>query len=131
DVDHDAVEAFGARTARVAAHDDDDAEFRTHDAVLFATDSDFLESSAIRRLFKRNACVAHDAVLFEMTPVTTEPPQSPTASTRDDEDERETPCAWCFPSEDELRKYRPVSRLLHKYKCYMMMVVFIVVVSLL
>ncbi|KAI8612420.1 hypothetical protein BC830DRAFT_562341 [Chytriomyces sp. MP71] len=128
DVDHDAVDEFGARTAHVAAHDD--ADFSTHDAVLFATDSDFLESSAIRRLFKLNACVAQDAVLFEMTPVTTEPPQSPTASTRYDEDEHETPCAWCFPSEDELRKYRPVSRLLHKYKCYMMMVVFIVMVSL-
>lgn len=44
------------------------------DAVLFATDTDFLEQSKIRLFFKANAIVPEDAMLFKMKPYTGEEP---------------------------------------------------------
>jgi len=43
-----------------------DLDLEVYDAVLFATDDDFLEKSKIRAIFKKNACVPEDAKLFEM-----------------------------------------------------------------
>ncbi|KAI8833109.1 hypothetical protein BJ741DRAFT_612899 [Chytriomyces cf. hyalinus JEL632] len=114
---------------------DTDTEFTAYDAVLFGTDNDFLEDSKIRRIFKDNAVSADEAVLFEMTPVTSEPPESPVSPNhrrRDhDDDDEESPCEWCFPGEEQLRKYGPISRFIHRFKCYGMMVVFIVMIALL
>jgi hypothetical protein len=44
------------------------------DAVLFATDTDFLEQSKVRLMFKMNAIVEEDAMLFKMKPFTGEEP---------------------------------------------------------
>jgi len=43
-----------------------DLDLEVYDAVLFATDDDFLEKSKIRAVFKKNACTPEDAKLFEM-----------------------------------------------------------------
>jgi hypothetical protein len=46
----------------------------TWDAVLFATDDDFLSSSAIRKMFLENALCVEDSTLFEMKEYTGEEP---------------------------------------------------------
>ncbi|KAJ3056355.1 hypothetical protein HDU99_007416 [Rhizoclosmatium hyalinum] len=104
-------------------------EITTYDAILFATDDDFLESSRIRAVFRDNAVLPEEAKLFEMTPVTSEPPASPEHGHFDDEEI--SACEWCFPSQTELAKYSPFSRFFHKYKCYMILIVFIVMLALL
>jgi len=43
-----------------------DIDIEIYDAVLFATDDDFLEKSKIRAIFKKNAVTPEDAKLFEM-----------------------------------------------------------------
>ncbi|OUM62472.1 hypothetical protein PIROE2DRAFT_61878 [Piromyces sp. E2] len=43
-----------------------DIDLEMYDAVLFATDDDFLEKSKIRAIFKKNAVAPEDAKLFEM-----------------------------------------------------------------
>jgi hypothetical protein len=43
-----------------------DIDIEMFDAVLFATDDDFLEKSKIRSIFKKNAITPEDAKLFEM-----------------------------------------------------------------
>lgn len=43
-----------------------DIDVEMYDAVLFATDDDFLEKSKIRAIFKKNAVSPEDAKLFEM-----------------------------------------------------------------
>ncbi|KAJ3349895.1 hypothetical protein GGF32_005183 [Allomyces javanicus] len=48
----------------------DDAVF--YDAVLIATDNDFLESAAVRAVFRDNALSPSDAALFELPPYTGE-----------------------------------------------------------
>ncbi|RKO88185.1 hypothetical protein BDK51DRAFT_34766 [Blyttiomyces helicus] len=45
------------------------SDVTVYDAVLFATDVDFLESSKIRAVFRFNALTSEDAALFEMPPV--------------------------------------------------------------
>ncbi len=40
-----------------------------YDAWLFATDTDFLENSNIRKIFRDNAVVSEDAALFSMPEV--------------------------------------------------------------
>ncbi|ORY47667.1 hypothetical protein BCR33DRAFT_764075 [Rhizoclosmatium globosum] len=103
-------------------------EITTYDAILFATDDDFLESSRIRAVFRDNAVLPEEAKLFEMTPVTSEPPASPEHGHFDDDEI--SACEWCFPSQTELAKYSPFSRFFHKYKCYMILIVFIVMLAL-
>jgi hypothetical protein len=44
-----------------------------YDAILFATDSDFLEQSACRATFKANAINMEEAQLLEMAPFNGEP----------------------------------------------------------
>jgi hypothetical protein len=43
-----------------------------YEAVLIATDGDFLDMSSVRSIFRENALQKSDAVLFEMPPVTEE-----------------------------------------------------------
>jgi len=43
-----------------------DIDIEIFDAVLFATDDDFLEKSKVRSIFKKNAVTPEDAKLFEM-----------------------------------------------------------------
>jgi len=43
-----------------------DMDIEIYDAVLFATDDDFLEKSKIRAIFRKNAVTPEDAKLFEM-----------------------------------------------------------------
>jgi len=43
-----------------------DIDLEMYDAILFATDDDFLEKSKIRAIFKKNAIQPDDAKLFEM-----------------------------------------------------------------
>jgi len=48
------------------SNDVSDIDLDMYDAVLFATDDDFLEKSKIRAIFKKNAVTPEDAKLFEM-----------------------------------------------------------------
>ncbi|KAJ3242309.1 hypothetical protein HDU81_005061 [Chytriomyces hyalinus] len=118
-----------------------DKQFTAYQAILFATDNDFLEDSKVRRVFKDNAVAPEEAALFEMTPVTSEIPESPVSDRHrhhhrhdrreNDEEDEDTSCQWCFPKEEQLLKYGPVSRFVHRFKCYGLLVVFIVVIALL
>jgi hypothetical protein len=83
-----------------------------YDAVLIATDSDFLETSRIRQMFRDNAVNPSDAVLFEMPPYTGEDPQI-RARINDD-----LVCDFCLPTEAQLRHRSPWVRFFHEYKCY-------------
>ncbi|KAJ3088081.1 hypothetical protein HK100_008159 [Physocladia obscura] len=124
----------------------------TIDAVLFATDDDFLESAKIRAVFRANAIVPDEAKLFEMTPVTSElssgSPSSSEAQRRhrrrrrrdgdveteeaeDENDEDSMACDWCFPREDELKKHHGIIRLFYRYKCYLLLIAFFAVLIVL
>ncbi|ORX55226.1 hypothetical protein BCR36DRAFT_581272 [Piromyces finnis] len=71
-----------------------DIDLDMYDAVLFATDDDFLEKSKIRAIFKKNAVTADDAKLFEM-------PEYKGATNYDDGQlllyDDATLCDICFP----------------------------------
>jgi len=71
-----------------------DIDIEVYDAVLFATDDDFLEKSKIRAIFKKNAVQPDDAKLFEM-------PEYKGASNFDENQlvlyDDATLCDICFP----------------------------------
>ncbi|KAJ3407544.1 hypothetical protein HDU80_008462 [Chytriomyces hyalinus] len=150
--DYDRVNPFGSPVKKdfdeaVVRHsnqedENNDTQFIAYEAILFATDNDFLEDSKVRRVFKDNAVVPEEAALFEMTPVTSEIPDSPVSGQRHhhrhhhnrrehDEEDEDEPCQWCFPKEEQLLKYGSFFRFVHRFKCYGMLVVFIVVIALL
>ncbi|KNE67041.1 hypothetical protein AMAG_12118 [Allomyces macrogynus ATCC 38327] len=112
-----------AETDAVAVND---AVF--YDAILIATDNDFLESAAVRAVFRDNALSPSDAALFELPPYTGEP-DSPTVA-RDPSSEHpqqqratvpmvllvdDTPlCDSCLPSRSSgWLTFSP-----HRCKCY-------------
>ncbi|KAJ3373278.1 hypothetical protein GGF31_000711 [Allomyces arbusculus] len=102
----------------------DDAVF--YDAVLIATDNDFLESSAVRAVFRDNALSPSDAALFELPPYTGES-DSPTITHVPSSEQQpraalpmvlfvdDTPlCDSCLPSRpSRLFTFSP-----HRCKCY-------------
>lgn len=73
------------------------------DAVLLATDGDFLEQSRIRAIFRENAVHQQDAVLFEMPPFTGDDNNDGvTNALRGNRlltDEGVIPCDFCFPTD--------------------------------
>ncbi|KAJ3027705.1 UNVERIFIED_CONTAM: hypothetical protein HDU68_003292 [Siphonaria sp. JEL0065] len=141
-LDYDVVNPFGSPkhpgipSPILEGNEDEDAEqeelnggIKTYDAILFATDDDFLESSKVRAIFRDNALAPEEAKLFEMTPVTSEPPASPELR-RFETDDEISACEWCFPTERELRKFSVVPRFFHRYKCYMILAIFIGIIAL-
>ncbi|KAJ3075752.1 hypothetical protein HDU98_006990 [Podochytrium sp. JEL0797] len=138
DEDYDFVNPFGSpkkMSASTGGRNDEEevgeGQVVTYDALLFATDDDFLENSKIRTLFRQNAVAPEDAKLFEMTPVTADLPASPQGSARTEEEDEGSACEWCFPNEVELRRMGPVSRFVHRYKCLLVLAVFVGVIALL
>ncbi|KAL2918772.1 hypothetical protein HK105_201606 [Polyrhizophydium stewartii] len=95
--------------------DESAIEVRIYDAILIATDNDFLESSKTRALFRENAVVPEDAKLFEMPAYTGEEHTSPTVEIFDDS----LLCEWCYPSPQMLAQSSPLVRLFHRIKCYL------------
>ncbi|KAJ3107180.1 hypothetical protein HDU97_004600 [Phlyctochytrium planicorne] len=89
-------------------------EFKMFDAVLFATDNDFLESAKIRSIFKLNSIQTEDAVLFEMKPFTGEEPESPLVVVIEDN----PACEICYPSPATLSRASPCMQTFHRVKCY-------------
>ena len=91
-----------------------------YDAILLATDNDFLETSRIRAIFKENAVQPSDYQLFEMPPYTGE-----NTYNRGPYDGPNIPvtCKFCFPSEQQLRNSPTWVRLLHECKCYVLLIV--------
>ncbi|TPX34999.1 hypothetical protein SmJEL517_g02515 [Synchytrium microbalum] len=87
--------------------------YNMYDAILFATDNDFLEGSKTRVIFRENACTVEDAALFEMPPFTGE--ESPVLMVV----EEHPLCSWCFPTIESVRGYSPCIRFLHQFKCYL------------
>ena len=85
-----------------------------YDAILFATDNDFLESAKIRAIFKENAVSHEDAELFEMAEYTGLEPIQPVIMIVD-----ESPiCEWCYPSTSSMAAFSPAWRRFHYMKCY-------------
>ncbi|RKO94672.1 hypothetical protein BDK51DRAFT_29029 [Blyttiomyces helicus] len=84
-----------------------------YDAILFATDNDFLESSRVRAVFRANAMVPDDAVLFEMPPFLGFEEQ-PAMVVVDDS----AICEWCYPGQVTLERSGPLMRIFHRSKCY-------------
>ncbi|KAJ3259584.1 hypothetical protein HK103_002138 [Boothiomyces macroporosus] len=104
-----------------------------YDAVYFANDNEFLETSKIRQIFRNNAINPEDAKLFEMKEYTGEE-----ANAQDFEIIGEAfPCECCYPSEEELSRMSPALRFLHNHKCILLassictiVIVFILVMML-
>ncbi|KAI9106058.1 hypothetical protein DFS34DRAFT_43629 [Phlyctochytrium arcticum] len=87
-----------------------------YDAVLFATDTDYLESSKTRAAFRLNAVTPEDVKLFEM-PEYAGPDAMPNVVIVDD-----SPiCEWCYPSPGALEQYGPRMRWFHKSKCWLLL----------
>lgn len=89
-----------------------------YDAILIANDSDFLETSKTRQIFRENAINPSDAVLFEMPAYTGEEPQLRGRSTGDD-----LICDMCIPTSHQLNHPDPWVRYYHRYKCYVVILV--------
>ncbi|TPX62746.1 hypothetical protein SpCBS45565_g06968 [Spizellomyces sp. 'palustris'] len=92
-----------------------------YDAILFATDADYLESSRIRAIFRQNAVTLEDVKLFEMpeyTGLDTPPPvviidDSPL-------------CEWCYPSAVTLQQYSGPMRVFHRVKCWILLLLVVI-----
>ncbi|KNC98812.1 uncharacterized protein SPPG_05789 [Spizellomyces punctatus DAOM BR117] len=74
--------------------DETESTINIYDAILFATDIDFLESSKVRAIFRENAVTPDDAKLFELPPVPAESP-SPTSPRRPPVSPDEPLCFCC------------------------------------
>lgn len=85
--DYDSVSPFGSITksdlSPTKKEDEDLEDTAVWDAILFATDSDFLESSKTRLIFRENAIYPEDSALFKMAEFTGE--ESSRADRRGDE----------------------------------------------
>ncbi|TPX61930.1 hypothetical protein PhCBS80983_g00877 [Powellomyces hirtus] len=83
------------------------------DAVLFATDTDYLETSRTRATFRANAVVLEDVKLFEMPEFTGEDSPLPFVVIDD------SPlCECCFPSNEALNNMSPPWRWFHRTKVW-------------
>lgn len=94
-----------------------------YDAVLFATDNDFLEMSKIRALFRENAITSDDAKLFEMPAYTGEESRVPEVEIMEDP----LLCECCSPSAESLAHASPAYRWFHLNKCYLLVVLLVLV----
>ncbi|KAI8819595.1 uncharacterized protein EV422DRAFT_507240 [Fimicolochytrium jonesii] len=83
----------------------------TYDAVLVATDTDYLETSRTRTLFRTNAVTPADVKLFEMEEYTGLSSPPPVVIIDDT-----WFCDWCFPSDQRLSGMTPVVRWIHRLK---------------
>ncbi|KAJ3162837.1 hypothetical protein HDU86_003812 [Geranomyces michiganensis] len=83
------------------------------EAVLFATDNDYLESSKTRAVFRANAIVPEDVKLFEMPEYTGI--ESPIPYVVVDDSQL---CEWCFPTAESLRHMTPLARIVHRSKIW-------------
>jgi hypothetical protein len=102
------------------ADETEDMEDIKWDAVLFATDTDFLEQSKTRLFFKNNAIVEEDAMLFKMKPFTGEEP----AEVDVVEDDQLLFLDCCYPTNSQLNHNNGMMRTFHRMKCYGMFVTF-------
>jgi hypothetical protein len=101
----------------------------SYDAVLFATDNDFLESSKTRSIFKDHACAPEDAQLFEMPPFTGDEQHEselPTVLFVDDADI----CTCCYTDPAALSKMSPLARLFHITKWYIVTLALVITIVL-
>jgi hypothetical protein len=89
-----------------------------YDAMLLATDTDFLESSRVRTLFRQNAVHPSDATLFEMPEFKGELNLDRPRRV----DDSPMPCDRCFPTEAQLAHPNGTIRVLHQVRCYCLVV---------
>ncbi|KAJ3151229.1 hypothetical protein HDU89_002067 [Geranomyces variabilis] len=84
------------------------------EAVLFATDNDYLESSKTRAVFRANAVVPEEVKLFEMPEYTGVESPIPYIVVDD------SPlCEWCFPTAESLSTMTPLGRIIHRSKIWL------------
>jgi hypothetical protein len=102
-------------TIHEPADETEDMDGIEWDAVLFATDTDFLEQSRTRLLFKNNATVDEDAMLFKMKPFTGEEPAE--VDVINDEDQLLF-LDCCYPTASQLNHSNGCLRMFHRGKCY-------------
>lgn len=89
-----------------------------YDAMLLATDHDFLHSAAIREVFRNNSLLPTDCLLFEMPEFEGEQNEFRTARVED----APVKC-WCLPTAQQLAHPAPAWRLFHQTKCFVVAVV--------
>lgn len=108
----------------------DDGTF--YDAVLIATDNDFLETSATRAIFRENAVNPADCTLFEMPPFTGDEQADAERRLALEMQDMPLPCdSLCCPTDQQLRAMTRTGRWFHMVKCYLMvMIVTVIVVAL-
>lgn len=95
--------------------EDEDQAAVKWDGHLFATDTDFLEQSKIRIIFKDNAIEPEDAQLFRMPDYTGEE-QPPAVVVQ----ETSALCEFCYPSQSTLQNSSYCMRIFHYFKCYLL-----------
>ncbi|KAJ3196567.1 hypothetical protein HK101_008479 [Irineochytrium annulatum] len=113
-----------------------EGELKTVDAVLFATDDDFLELSRIRSVFRQHALQPEDVALFEMKPFLGDDVNDlPEIVVQDlsvgREVARRRRCGFCYPSVDSMMRMSPGMRLFHRIKCYLAALVLVLAMFLL
>ena len=106
-----------------------------YDAVLIATDNDFLETSRVRAIFRDNAVTPGDAQLFEMPPYLGDNADGGDGNggggAATHFDDTMLPCDYCFPTDEQVRNGSAAMRIFHRVKCYLfVMAVTAVVVAL-
>ena len=82
-------------------------------AVFVGTDTDFLETSKMRSLFRGNSLSPEEAKLFEMPEVTEE-------TRREQETEDLIWDCCCSLTPEEMANASPCTRAFHRYKCYLL-----------
>lgn len=88
-----------------------------YDAVLFATDTDYLEHSKIRTIFRTNAVTIEEAALFEMKPFTGQEVEidSPTFRILIEDQYQ---CEYCYPTRTALALMPRWKQRWHRTKCF-------------
>jgi len=89
------------------------------EALLLATDNDYLEQVGTRRVFAANALTPADVKLFEM-PAYLGPDADTAAQAPNQEFQPELTgfAGWCLPSPAQLAEYTGWQRTFHRNKCW-------------
>jgi hypothetical protein len=96
----------------------------TINAYLFATDEDYLESSKVRAVFRKNAISLEDVKLFELPEYTGEAETEPTMVIVIEEPPMI--CVCCCPSEEVIRNSSTYMKIYHQSKIYLAAIVILV-----
>lgn len=112
----------------------DDSTETQWDAIFCGTDTDFLEQSKFRRIFRENASSPNEAFLFKMPAHTTIDNRRNRSVEGDERNlgdlEESNWCSFCFPSVSAVENSTPFMKIVHRFKCYMLLVIILISVKI-